>query len=121
MPLSFFNGKHTKDDRNILSEIVGHRFAVCSEVPAMDKLDTYAIKTLSSNDYITVEKKFKDPERVAPSLTLIFTTNDISLKDSSFGPEDIRNRCRSYGFYNKFDETTAPKRKLKAKDLLRHC
>lgn len=114
MPLSFFNGKHTKDDRNILSEIVGHRFAVCSEVPAMDKLDTYAIKTLSSNDYITVEKKFKDPESVAPSLTLIFTTNDISLKDSSFGPEDIRNRCRSYGFYNKFDENYRTQKKIES-------
>lgn len=114
MPLSFFNGKHTKDDRNVLSEIVGRRFAVCSEVPVMEKLDPYAIKTLSSNDYITVEKKFKDPETVAPSLTLIFTTNDTSLKDGPFGPEDIQNRCRSYGFYNKFKENYRTQKKIES-------
>lgn len=114
MPLSFFNGKHTKDDRNVLSEIVGRRFAICSEVPKMEELDSYAIKTLSSNDYITVEKKFKAPQTVAPALTLVFTTNDLSLKDGGFGGEDIRNRCRSYGFFNHFKENYRTQKKIES-------
>ena len=114
MPLSFFNGRHTKEDRNVLSEIVEKRFVVCSEVPKMEELDSYAIKTLSSNDYVTVEKKFKAPQTVAPALTLIFTTNDLSLKDGGFGGEDIRNRCRSYGFFNHFEENCRTQKKIES-------
>lgn len=55
----------------------GMRFVIASELPEWARLDTAAMKHLSSTDPIKAEQKYKDPIVFTPSHSLVLYTNHI--------------------------------------------
>ena len=66
-----------------LAELSGKRFVMCGELEPGQKLSTAALKRLTSTDKISAEAKYKQPNEIIPSHTIILCTNHLPNVRSS--------------------------------------
>ena len=59
------------------AELRGKRLVIAAELEEGMRLDTAAVKRISSVDYIHAEKKYKDPFQFKPSHTTVLYTNHL--------------------------------------------
>ena len=60
-----------------LATLRGKRLVIAAELEEHQRLSTSTLKKLASTDYLTIEEKYRAPEDIAPSHTLVLFTNHL--------------------------------------------
>ncbi len=60
-----------------LATLRGKRMVIAAELEEHQRLSTSTLKKLASTDYLTIEEKYRAPEDIVPSHTLVLFTNHL--------------------------------------------
>lgn len=60
-----------------LATLRGKRLVIAAELEEHQRLSTSTLKKLASTDYLTIEEKYRAPEDIVPSHTLVLFTNHL--------------------------------------------
>lgn len=93
------------------SNLIGKKINIASEEESKH-IQSDLFKSLVAGDPVTVEKKYRDPFELRPSVKFLFATNQIPVFDST--DPAIRDRVLIVPFFRYFNEDERD-RELKAK------